>query len=292
MDFGAWKPHLITADEQAAFERDGYFVISDAVDGTHLSSLVEVADRLRDENRDKSGIGPRDLGALKCTDRLNLKDVAVKDPAFLELLHWPATFPKVFGILGWNIQLYHSQLVVAPPVARREDDHNRGSWHQDSGRLNIELEGDPRPRVSLKIGFYLTDNTTSGCGNFCVVPGSHRRNQLERPGGGEPEGATQVLAKPGDAVIFDRRIWHTATPNYARFDRKILFYGYSFRWLRPRSDIALSEEFAKELDPVQRQLLGIGASNMSCTAPLPADVPLKGWIEENAPGSVPSSLAA
>lgn len=292
MNFDAWKPHLITADELTAFERDGYFVISEVMDRSHVSSLVEVADRLRNENRERSGIGPRDLGTLGRTDRLNLKDAAVNDPAFLELLHWPATFPKVFGILGWNIHLYHSQLVVAPPVARGEDDHNRGSWHQDSGRLNIELEGDPRPRVSLKVGFYLTDNTASGCGNFCVVPGSHKRNHLERSGGGDPEGATQVLAKAGDAVIFDRRIWHTATPNFASFDRKILFYGYSFRWLRPRSDIALDKEFIDALDPVQRQLLGIGASNMSGTSPLPEDVPLKGWIEENAPDSVPRNLAA
>lgn len=93
-------------------------------------------------------------------------------------------------------------------------------------------------------------------------------------------------------MIFDRRIWHTATPNFASFDRKILFYGYSFRWLRPRSDIALDKEFIDALDPVQRQLLGIGASNMSGTSPLPEDVPLKGWIEENAPDSVPRNLAA
>jgi len=294
MDFAEWKPHLLTPAEHEAFERDGYFVVKNAMDANVVERLCTVADRLRDENRDKSGFGPRDQGKLGRTDRLNLKDAAVKDPAFLELLAWKTTFPKVFGVLGWNIQLYHSQLVVAPTVSPEEEDGNRGNWHQDSDRLNIELEGEPRPRISLKIGFYLTDNSTTGRGNFCVVPGSHKHNKLQRPAdGGEPETATQVIAQPGDAVLFDRRIWHTATPNYADFDRKILFYGYSYRWLRPRSDIALSEEFVDRLDPIQRQLLGIGATNMSCTSPLPEDVPLKGWMEANvpAPGSTGSAAA-
>ena len=51
----------------------------------------------------------------------------------------------------------------------------RLGWHQDSGRVNRDLEGDPRPRISLKVAFFLTDTSVAGRGNFSVVPGSHRR---------------------------------------------------------------------------------------------------------------------
>ena len=42
---------------------------------------------------------------------LNLHDLVGRDDAFLDLLDCPTTFPKVFGLLGWNIQLFHTQLI-------------------------------------------------------------------------------------------------------------------------------------------------------------------------------------
>lgn len=292
MTHNNWIEHCLTEAERQDFERDGYFLVRDALDMNTVDRVNSVIDRLHQELRGKTGIGPRDQGVLGESDRMNLKDCAVKDPALLDLLHHPTTFPKVFGILGWNIQLYHSQLVLAPPIKADEQDHNLGSWHQDSGRLNVELESNPRPRISLKVGFYMSDNSRKGCGNFCVIPGSHLRNTLDKPAdGSDPEGAIQVLAKPGDAVLFDRRIWHRASANHADFDRKIIFYGYSYRWLKPRSDLAISEELAKDLDPIQRQLLSYGGNNMSCTSPAAEDVPLRQWMEDNVPGMLNESAA-
>ena len=137
-------------------------------------------------------------------------------------------FPKVWGILGWNIKLYHSHLIVLPPLPPEErDKQQRLGWHQDSGRLNFELEGDPRPRISLKVAFFLTDTSVPGRGNFSVVPGSQKWNTLEMPEDTtvDPEKATPVFAKPGTAVFFDRRLWHAAGRNTSDTVRKVLFYG-------------------------------------------------------------------
>ena len=41
-------------------------------------------------------------------------------------------------------------------------------WHPDSGRVNIELETDPRPRLSLKVAYFLTDVSEPGRGNFYI----------------------------------------------------------------------------------------------------------------------------
>ena len=45
--------------------------------------------------------------------------------------------------------MYHSHLDVHP---REDAASRRWRWHQDGGRQNLELETDPRPRLSLKVG--------------------------------------------------------------------------------------------------------------------------------------------
>ena len=33
----------------------------------------------------------------------------------MDLLDWPTTFPKIWGILGWHIQLYLSHVDITAP---------------------------------------------------------------------------------------------------------------------------------------------------------------------------------
>ena len=156
-------------------------------------------------------------------------------------------------------------------------------WHQDSGRLNHELETDPQPRVSLKVAFFLSDCSVAGSGNFGAVPGSHLTNALVDPERTDvdPPGATVVLVPRGGMVLFDRRIWHTGTENHADYPRKALFYGYSYRWLRPRDDMQVAH-YLERSDPIRRQLLGTSPSGgRGYTSPQPEDVPLRTWLEQN-----------
>ena len=193
--------HCLTEEEQLAFERDGFFQVPEVVPIDLVRRLEAATDRI------ELPPDPRESYLLL--------DFIGRDDAFLELLDWPLTFPKVWGILGWHIQLYHSHVVVTPPLSEENRRlERRLGWHQDTGRLNIELDGNPRPRVSLKVAYFLTDTSQPHRGNFTVVPGSHLRNELELPGdGSDPPGATEIRAKPGDAVFFDRRLWHAAGRN-------------------------------------------------------------------------------
>ena len=102
------------------------------------------------------------------------------DPLFANLVDNAQVLPKVWGILGWNIYLYHAHLIVTPPAGVPRDDKTFG-WHQDSGRVNLEMEGHPRPRLSLKVAYFLSDTSVEGRGNFWVIPGSHLWDTLERP---------------------------------------------------------------------------------------------------------------
>jgi len=46
---------------------------------------------------------------------LNEHDLIAADERWLALVDWPAAFAKVWAILGWNIQLFHTQLLVIRP---------------------------------------------------------------------------------------------------------------------------------------------------------------------------------
>ena len=172
----------------------------------------------------------------------------------------------------------------APAGRSLERDGLELGWHQDSGQLNADLESVPRPRVSLKVGYFLTDTSQTGRGNFYVIPGSHLQNDF--PGQdrkGLVEGAVPVCVPAGAAVFFDRRIWHSGSANYWKVPRRVLFYGYSYRWLRPRDDMEV-EHYIEGSDPIRKQLLGVTYSGgRGFTSPTEEDVPLKTWIEQNSP---------
>ena len=146
------------------------------------------------------------------------------------------------------------------------------------------MESHPRPRLSLKVAYFLSDTSELGRGNFWVIPGSQNQDELERPpdGKGQPEGAVPVLAKPGTAVFFDRRLWHTASPNWSDVTRKILFYGYGYRWLRTKDDMTV-QSLWEGSDPIRRQILGAGTGANGYYSPGDEDVPLRVWLREHSP---------
>ncbi len=111
------------------------------------------------------------------------------------------------------------------------------------------------------MAFFLSDCTATDRGNFHAVPGSHRRDEIEFPDEDEfdPDGAVPIQAAAGDAVFFDRRLWHASGINYSEISRKVLFYGYSYRWLRPRDNMTV-DHYMSRCDPIRRQLLGAGPS--------------------------------
>ena len=116
-----------------------------------------------------------------------------------------APLPLVTDVLGRDIYVYHCHLDVHPP----SNEPPRWRWHQDGGRQNVELES-PRPLLSLKVGYFLTDVEDVDMGPLWVLRGSQRRDTLDQPADGSlrPPGAEPLLVPRGTAVVFDRRLWH------------------------------------------------------------------------------------
>ncbi len=249
------------------FERDGYALLPGAVSPALLERLVAACDRV---HADEGG------GELHLLGFLN------RDAAFAELVDLPATLTVVSAALGWNIYVYHSHLDVNPP---RLPAAPRWRWHQDGLRQNLELGAEPtRPRLSVKVAVFLTDLTAPGRGNMLVLPGSQRANTLARPAPGErfehPPGARPILAAPGTAMVFDRRLWHAADDNRSPFTRRVLFLSYTYRWVRPREEVLSGQPLlARRLSPLRRQLLGGAAGPTGHWQPADEDVPLRDWME-------------
>lgn len=270
--------YRLTPDQRDAFNKDGFLIVENALDESMTARLIEVVDRVEARQRNDENRGRL----------LSVTNVIQEDNALVELVSWPTTLPKVWGILGWNIYLYHSHLDVTPTENATAQNWSV-AWHQDSMRVNDEIESDPRPRLSLKVGFYLTDLAESNGGNTLVVPGSHLQNRLDCPQDGQssPAGTEPVCVPAGSAMILDRRTWHSRSANTSDKPRKVLWLGYSYRWMSPKDEMTV-EHLYPNLSPIECQLLGAGSAN-SAYDPQDEHVPLKIWLAEHDPAAAGDS---
>jgi ectoine hydroxylase len=239
----------MTADQRAQFERDGYLVVPGVLDADEVAHYTEAVDRAYERHAPEGG-------------PMHLLGTVPNCPELAPLTDHPAVFGLVWSILGWNVHIYHSHLDVHPTVTG--DQPFRYQWHQDGGRQNREIETHPRPRMSVKLTYWLTDVSVPGRGNLKIVPGSHTTDWIAGPPTRsmpwpDPEDAIHVTANAGDAVFLDRRLWHAQSDNHSPITRAAASFAYTYRWVRAR------EELKREhpgLSPVQQQLLGaLGATD-------------------------------
>ena len=102
-------------------------MVRQALPPAEIARLLRCSEDLDALFRERMGASP--------TERLNLLDAfgaaasAGLGEPLLELLTCPAAFPKVFGLLGYNISLYHTQLSVSPPLPPGTE-RKRNGWHR------------------------------------------------------------------------------------------------------------------------------------------------------------------
>jgi hypothetical protein len=151
--------------------------------------------------------------------------VEESDDTFAELIGHPRIDEAVRNIWG------SSAIFLNSDMWWNMDDT---PWHSD---------GSPgRQPPSFKLTFYL-DPTTADDGALRIVPGSHhpafcssilsecgywdrRRPRLQLPSDQVP-GAVAVETQPGDVVIWDNRMWHSAPKRRDGRPRRALFFSYA-----------------------------------------------------------------
>lgn len=271
----SWLKYCATDEQLNIFNESGFLIVEDAITQDMVDRLEEVADRIDAEERKKTELAPHKL--------LSKFRTIVENDIFLELLDNKKVFPLLWDILGWNIQHYISHLIMYPPEPSDTPRVNKAAhWHQDGGRPIPEMER-PHPRLSLKVSYWLSDVTHRDNGAMRLIPGSHKLDKLPpRPNPDEdPDGAIDLLVKRGTAVLFDRRMWHSRGWNFSDVTRKVVFIGYSYRWLRGLDYNLMPQELLDKCDPIRRQLLGDGVNIKGWWQPTDADVPLKTWIAKH-----------
>ncbi|CAE7224014.1 unnamed protein product [Symbiodinium natans] len=276
----------LSDEERTSFEADGFLVLPGVLSSAEVTSLSNVMDEWSEY---MGGVAEGTTWHGMIFDKRH--DMPFYHAELVKMLVHPKVFGKIVGILGWNIYCYHAHAMftraLSTPLSTSDLTEPLGDhWHQDSGRVNDDVEGEPRPRLSVKASFFLTDTTQPGSPQFWVVPGSHLNNSMPNAHGGatqQPPGATPLPVHAGSVVIIDRRLWHTGPLGeqpYAH-SRKVLFYGFGPRWMRPKDSMATDTVLAHVREPVIRQLLGNTPSYNGLYSPTAKDVPLLGWLDEH-----------
>ena len=244
----------------------------------------------------------------RMTIPLSVCDFSTLKKAFAQLAIYPGFFAKLWGILGWNIYCDHTNFVVTPPL----EDRHEYLWrkrnkplikeiHRDDGRVNSELlKNAPH---GVKVATFISDCSTPLNGNLCVIPGSHKEtlydfkppqvatfgdlswmnyigiDELDDLWEDAAERIIPIIANRGDVLIFDRRLWHTRSKNLSDQTRKVLFYGYQYRWMV--GDSYTDHSFEKPTDlgfnltPIFRQVMGADRNRSTAYHCQENEVPLR-----------------
>lgn len=275
------RDHVLTPAERADFfHHKGYLVVPDALDPDVLERARGAVDRLARDN-------PRP-GQLTT----NIADILGRDDAFLDLIDCPKVFPKIWGILGWNIWVQHSHVVVTPPLREAAPtpaaaEPFQYGWHRDGGAINRDVV--LSAPLLVKVGFYLSDVDADGgptlmledADPHAAIPATTER----------PAHARALTVTAGTAVLFSNRSIHSLrSPNTGRQTRRAVFIQYGYRWIHSL-DRSTVDHLAHRVSPVRRQLLGLTTTFTTAAykgsegrsgrfVPAEEDVPLYTYIRE------------
>ena len=250
--------------DREKFKKDGFILIKDVLSKREVKNLLSTVDAIWEKHHSKNQ-----------EHYLHMFDFFNQGKTFTNLISHKKTLPLVLGLLGWNIYMYHAHLDVNLPISK--DSSPDLTWHRDNSRINYDFVDGKYPLLALKVGYWLSDVSTKGRGNLYVIPGSHKWNhKLGKTIKNDklPSKAIPIKAKPGDIILFDSRIWHTRSNNFSKFIRKVIFIGYTYRWIRPRDDAIVSPDILFKATEFQKQLLSRDINSSSYT-PKEEDVPLK-----------------
>jgi ectoine hydroxylase-related dioxygenase (phytanoyl-CoA dioxygenase family) len=217
-------PRTLSAEQKAAFDRDGFVVVPDIVEPAVLGPLVAELDAL--EARVESFLAKQEgarfdiaeAGAITFTVHAVLRSAAARDFA-----HHPVLVGLAADLLGPDVNLYWDQAVYKKPEKPR-----RFPWHQDTGYTFVQ------PQHYLTCWVALTDATID---NGCpwILPGAHRAGTLLHrwvdPIGWEclreVSGAVAAEVPAGGAVVFSSLTPHLTGPNTTDEVRKAYIVQYA-----------------------------------------------------------------
>lgn len=193
------------------FMKWGYLLIEEAITQSQVALLRTALDETFERSR------------TQFTHQL-----LEEDDRFAFLLDHPPVLTRMKAILGNCIQLHSATARVTEPGAPDQ------SWHRD-GPWPVDPDGTPFGSIpgQINCGYYL-DELTLENGPIAIVPGSHRAPF--KPPEGFPcfPDEKLILAKPGQAVLFNGWLYHRGVANKSNNRRRVCLICYQNAWMKSR----------------------------------------------------------
>ncbi|MEW6267727.1 MAG: phytanoyl-CoA dioxygenase family protein [Thermodesulfobacteriota bacterium] len=227
---------MLTAEERAAWSRDGFLVrrgfAREPVLRDMLARVVDLCRRqAAGEDVTPALVVPEARGnpnARAPEDLVSKVFRLHRDPVFEAFARDHAVLELVAGLLGPDVDCFLSQFIFKTPGAYGQP------WHQDA--LYFHMDPDAQLGVWLAVSEATLEN---GC--LHVLPGSHTEPVHahapdERPGANygyleivdhDMSGAVPVLMQPGDLLVFHSHLMHRSTDNVSDGLRAAMVYHYS-----------------------------------------------------------------
>jgi phytanoyl-CoA hydroxylase len=200
------------------YEENGYLLVPGVFDAGEVEEMRDAIARIlasvegtaADRNHRWSGVD----------ETLQLKgfhDLQYHDAVFARMVAHPRLVAVLTDLIGPNVQLHHSKMLVKPP--------EQGApfpMHQDQPYF-------PHERHSLVAASVHLDDTDEENGCLHVVPGSHRLGPLEATGDAHTvdyplESGVPCPAGAGDVLFFNYLTIHgSGTNRSTRTRRNVLF---------------------------------------------------------------------
>lgn len=242
-----WEIHESHRDADPSLERDvafflnwGYLIVENAISMEQVESLRLALDESFERRQDQF-----------------IGELLEEDDCFSFLLDNPPVFNRMRALLGSCVQLHSATGRVTDPGAPDQNWHRDNPWPMEPALSPYGSQ----PPGHINCGYYL-DEITMDNGPIVIVPGSNRAPF--RPPGGSVQLPDEkyVLAKPGQAVMFDGWTWHRGAENKSSERRRVCLMCYQNAWMKSREPFGGPRvaRLREEGSAVRKLLLGgIGA---------------------------------
>lgn len=217
---------MISKSEADFYQENGYLLVRQVFSPPEIADMRVAIDGILDRaartRLDRSHTWQGEYLPPEELKKLVLKgfhDVHYHDSVFLLALCHPNMRAVLTRLIGPNVQLHHSKMLVKPP--------EKGAafpLHQDYPYF-------PHARHSMLAASVHLDDSDTENGCLCVVPGSHKQGPLQHVGSHYLDHreyplsmATPCPAKAGDVLFFNYLTVHGSDVNRsARVRRNVLF---------------------------------------------------------------------
>ncbi|MCZ6678682.1 MAG: phytanoyl-CoA dioxygenase family protein [Candidatus Poribacteria bacterium] len=241
----------LTAEQRKHWNEEGYLIVKQVVSPEEIHTILKAVDTVvegyvqEEYGPDTPRFGRGAFTIIRAIERTDALDI---------LTDHPKIFGTILSLMGPYLQIMGTQIYV-----RHFSDTQLIAFHTDAGPSLQQIHPHPQSLpLQFKVQFFLTDLSQPDSGNFMLVPGSHRKpfpaDSPEKDF--VPEGAIQVLAEAGDAVIFPWAAWHAVGPNKTNRIRKSVTFRYGQMWSRPYDYQKLPPDVSARMTPRRRRLFG------------------------------------